>query len=100
VSDRRPARLPKPPLRAVGRRAKAGDDARLTQVPAGPQDDIAARVERECAEQDIPSKLKDPVIISRILVLMNAGRRGGVKDGAMRSTSHGSRQRRNQRRAS
>ena len=74
MCDRRPARLPKPPLRAVGRRAKAGNDARLAQVPAGPQDDIAARVARECAEQGIPSKLEDPVIISRILMLMNVAR--------------------------
>jgi hypothetical protein len=43
-------------------------------VPAGPQDDIAARVARECAEQGIPSKLEDPVIISRILMLMNVAR--------------------------
>jgi hypothetical protein len=43
------------------------------------QDDIAARVARECAEQGIPSKLEDAVIISRILTLMNVGRNSGAR---------------------
>jgi hypothetical protein len=78
----------------------AGDDTRQANVLAGREDTVAARVARECAEQGIPSKLEDPVIISRILILMNAGRNSGVKDGATRSTSHGSRLDRIQHRAS
>jgi len=64
------------------------------------QDAVAARVARECAEQGIPSKLEDPAIISRILILMNAGRHSRAEDVATRSTSRGSRQGRNHRRAS
>lgn len=64
------------------------------------QDDIAARVARECAEQGIPSKLEDPAIISRILILMNAGRHSRAEDVATRSISRGLRQDRTHHRAS
>jgi hypothetical protein len=37
-------------------------------------DDVAARVQRECAEQGIPEKVEDPVIIARVVVLAWAGR--------------------------
>lgn len=78
----------------------AGDDTRLAKVMARLEGAVAARVARECTEQGIPEKLEDPVIISRILILMNVGRNSGVKDGATRSTSPGSRLDRNQHRAS
>jgi hypothetical protein len=64
------------------------------------QDAVAARVARECAEQGIPSKLEDSAIISRILILMNAGRHSRAEDVATRSTSRGSRQGRSHHRAS
>ena len=37
-------------------------------------DDIAARVERECAEQGIPVAIEDPVTIAKILTLVLDGR--------------------------
>ena len=57
-----------------GKRAKAGDDARQADVLAGPEDDLAARVARECVEQGIPVAIDDPVTIAKIMTLMRDGR--------------------------
>ena len=37
-------------------------------------EDVAARVERECAEQGIPVGIDDPVTIAKIITLVRAGR--------------------------
>jgi hypothetical protein len=65
------------PLRdqsADGRQAQAGDATCRTRVPAEPEDHVAARVERECAEQGIPVAIDDPVSIAKIITLVRAGR--------------------------
>jgi hypothetical protein len=51
------------PLRdqpADERQVQAGDATCRTGVLAEPEDDVAARVERECAEQGIPVAIDDP----------------------------------------
>jgi hypothetical protein len=63
--------LDRPPDR---RRAKAGDDAGHADVLAGPEDQLAARVAQECAEQGIPVAIDDPVTIAKIMTLMRDGR--------------------------
>jgi hypothetical protein len=57
-----------------GRMAKAGDDARQADVLTGPEDELAARAARECAEQGIPVAIDDPVTIAKIMTLMRDGR--------------------------
>ena len=41
---------------------------------SGYEDDIPARVERECAEQGIPVAIEDPVTVAKILTLVRDGR--------------------------
>jgi hypothetical protein len=41
--------------------------------PSGYEADVAARVERECAEQGIPVGIEDPVTIAKIMTLMRDG---------------------------
>jgi hypothetical protein len=43
-------------------------------TPSGSEDDVAARVERECAEQGVPVAIDDPVTIAKIMTLMRDGR--------------------------
>ncbi len=57
-----------------GKRAKADDDIRQADVLTGPEDELAARVARECAEQGIPVAIDDPVTIAKIMTLMRDGR--------------------------
>jgi hypothetical protein len=37
-------------------------------------DDVATRVEQECAEQGIPVTIEDPVTVAKILTLVRDGR--------------------------
>jgi hypothetical protein len=65
------------PLRdqpADERQTQAVDAVRQTGMLAEPEDDVAARVERECAEQGIPVAIDDPVSIAKIITLVRAGR--------------------------
>jgi hypothetical protein len=80
------------PLRdqpADGRRAEAGDAASQTGVLAEPEDDIADRVERECAEQGIPVAIDDPVSIAKIMTLIRAGRASKSATTAAKSARRG-----------
>ena len=43
-------------------------------TPSGYEDDVPARVERECAEQGIPVAIEDPVTVAKILTLVRGGR--------------------------
>jgi hypothetical protein len=43
-------------------------------TPSGCDDNIATRVERECAEQGIPVAIEDPVTVAKILTLVRDGR--------------------------
>ena len=43
-------------------------------TPSGYEDDVPARVERECAEQGIPVAIEDPVTVAKILTLVRDGR--------------------------
>jgi len=54
-------------------RTRAEDAAQGVGRPVGPEDDVAARVERECAEQGIPVAIDDPVTIAKIITLVRAG---------------------------
>jgi hypothetical protein len=42
-------------------------------TPPGCENDVAARVERECAEQGIPVAIEDPVTVAKILTLVRGG---------------------------
>jgi hypothetical protein len=42
-------------------------------MPSGYEDDVAARVRRECAEQGIPVAIEDPVTVAKILTLVRDG---------------------------
>ena len=77
--------LDRPPDR---RRAKAGDDAGHADVLAGPEDQLAARVAQECAEQGIPVAI-DPVTIAKIMTLMRDGRASKSATKAARSARRG-----------
>ncbi len=74
---------------ADGRRPKALDAARRADVLAGPEDDVAARVERECAEQGIPVAIDDPVSIAKIITLVRAGRASRSATKAAKSAQRG-----------
>jgi hypothetical protein len=52
---------------------------------SGYEDDIAARVERECAEQGVPVAIDDPVTIAKIMTLMWDGRASKSATKAARS---------------
>src|SRR6266702_5914884 len=56
------------------RTARAEDVSQEVATPTVPDDDIAARVERECAEQGIPVGIDDPVTIAKVITLVRAGR--------------------------
>jgi hypothetical protein len=71
------------------RRAEAGDDAHQANVLAEPEDDVAARVERECAEQGIPVAIDDPVSIAKIITLVRAGRASKSATRAAKSARRG-----------
>ena len=43
-------------------------------TPSEYEDDVATRVERECAEQGVPVAIDDPVTIAKIMTLMRDGR--------------------------
>jgi hypothetical protein len=57
-----------------GKRANAENDVRQAGVLGGPEDELAVRVARECAEQGIPVAIDDPVTIAKIMTLMRDGR--------------------------
>ena len=54
-------------------------------TPSGYEDDVPARVERECAEQGIPVAIEDPVTVAKILTLVRDGR--GSKSATKTATS-------------
>jgi hypothetical protein len=75
--------LPRCPGRACQEPAKGctvslhhhSKDADLSSwTPSGFEDDLAARVEQECAEQGIPVAIEDPVTVAKILTLVRDGR--------------------------
>jgi hypothetical protein len=70
-------------------RAQAQDATYRTGVPAEPEDDVAARVERECAEQGIPVGIDDPVSIAKIITLVRAGRASRSATRAAKSARRG-----------
>lgn len=74
---------------ADGKTAKAENAARRAGVLAGPDDDVAARVARECAEQGIPVGIDDPVSIAKIMTLIRAGRASKSATTAARSARRG-----------
>ena len=43
-------------------------------TPSQFDNDVATRVERECAEQGIPVAIEDPVTVAKILTLVRDGR--------------------------
>lgn len=71
------------------RGAKAGAAAARASTPTGRNDDVAARVARECAEQGIPVAIDDPVTIIRIMTLMRAGRASKSATKAAKSARRG-----------
>lgn len=80
------------PLRdqpADERQVQAGDATCRTGVLAEPDDDLAVRVERECAEQGIPVGIDDPVSIAKIMTLVRAGRASRSATTAARSARRG-----------
>jgi hypothetical protein len=80
------------PLRdqpADERQAQAGDATCRTGVLAELEDDVAARVERECAEQGIPVGIDDPVSIAKIMTLIRVGRASMSATTAAKSAGRG-----------
>jgi hypothetical protein len=71
------------------RRAKARDDAHQGGGRAGSEDDVGARVARECAEQGIPVAIDDPVTITKIMTLMRAGHASKLATKAAKSARRG-----------
>jgi hypothetical protein len=71
------------------RGAKAGDAARRAGMLPEPEDDVAARVERECAEQGIPVAIDDPVTIAKIITLVRAGHASRSATKAAKSVRRG-----------
>ena len=71
------------------RQAQAEDATCRTGVLAGPKDDLAVRVARECAEQGIPVGIDDPVSIAKIMTLVRAGRASKLATTAAKSARRG-----------
>lgn len=65
------------------------DAAAEAAMRSGSDDDLAARVERECAEQGIPVGIDDPVSIAKIMTLIRAGRASRSATMAAKSTRRG-----------
>jgi hypothetical protein len=68
---------------------RAEDAAQGAGRPVGPEDDVAARVERECAEQGIPVAIDDPVTIAKIITLVRAGHASTSATRAAKSARRG-----------
>ena len=66
------------------------EDAELQGwTPSEREDDVATRVERECAEQGVPVAIDDPVTIARIMTLMRDGRASKSATKAVKSARRG-----------
>lgn len=105
MHDQRPARIvikphPQPRVRARDSSQKLAEvgglrssKAEVTDPRGGPPlgwtDDVAARVEQECAEQGIPVGIDDPVTIAKIITLVRAGRASKSATTAARSERTG-----------
>ena len=72
-----------------GKGANAEDDVRQAGVLGGPEDELAVRVARECAEQGIPVAIDDPVTIAKIMTLMRDGRASTSATKAAKSARRG-----------
>src|SRR4029450_4250315 len=57
--------------------------------PVGPEDDLAARVERAGAEPGIPVAIDDPVTIAKIITLVRAGHASTSATRAAKSARRG-----------
>ncbi len=58
-------------------------------MPSGWDEGVAARVERECAEQGIPVGIDDPVTVAKIITLVRAGRASRSATKAAKSARRG-----------